>query len=312
MSTKACPGAKLPRRRYPGRGDSHDGELAEGADDLTPARTQAHRHAGHDVPTEVADRSRAPREPPHERGTWRALGLSTAMHAVLVVIVLVGMHERQGIVANAGSVVAGRQAPAPPVLPRPHFVDQTPASRITSPVTRLAIVSGHPPVTPRPGKVAKLRHARVEGTRTTHVVPTRLSPVVVAKRTEPRTESPVDLQRETRLATLQAIVGSPQSGVSLPPTDQGAAVSPGYAEKIAHRLRANLVAPSVISGNPSTVIAVTCAPNGVLLSATVRHSSGDLQWDNAVLGAVEKSDPMPADVNGTTPASLLITFRAKG
>jgi colicin import membrane protein len=235
------------------------------------------------------------------------------MHTVLAVIVLVGVHERPGIITGAGSVVAGRPEPAQPVLPpRPHLVDQASTLRNTSPVTRLAVANGHAPVTPHPGKVAKLRYARVEATRTAHAVPTRLSPVVVANRTEPQTENPVDLQRETRLAALQAIAGNPQSGASLFPTDQGDAASPGYTEKIAHRVRANVVAPFMIRGNPLTVIAVTCAPNGALLSATVRHSSGNPQWDNAVLGAVEKSDPMPADINGTTPASFLITFRAKG
>jgi colicin import membrane protein len=44
----------------------------------------------------------------------------------------------------------------------------------------------------------------------------------------------------------------------------------------------------------------------------MQRSSGNAQWDSAALSAVEKSDPMPRDLNGSAPASFLITFRPKG
>lgn len=153
---------------------------------------------------------------------------------------------------------------------------------------------------------------RIETSWTAHAMPVQRSRPAVANSTAPQTGSPVDLQRETRLAALQAIAGEPLPESALAPMGRGATVSPGYAKKVAHRVRANVIAPFAIQGNPSTVIAVTCAPNGALLSATVRHSSGDPQWDRAVLSAVERSDPLPADINGTAPASFLITFQAKG
>jgi colicin import membrane protein len=121
-----------------------------------------------------------------------------------------------------------------------------------------------------------------------------------------------DRGREARVAALQATAAEAMSEIGPPLTQHGGTASPGYADKVARRVRANLVAPFVIQGNPSAVIAVTCAPGGALLNATVRRSSGNPQWDNAVLGAVEKSDPMPTDVGGTTPASFLITFQPRG
>ncbi|WP_408507952.1 energy transducer TonB [Paraburkholderia sediminicola] len=77
-------------------------------------------------------------------------------------------------------------------------------------------------------------------------------------------------------------------------------------------LTPNVVAPIDIDGNPSSIIAVRCAPDGSLLSDTMLRSSGNLEWDIAALSAVEKSDPMPRDVNGSAPPSFLITFRPKG
>jgi colicin import membrane protein len=197
-------------------------------------------------------------------------------------------------------------------LPPPHIIASTSKPRVTAEVNQLAAANARTPAAPHRGGAARLRHARVGTARTPHAIPVQRSPLTVARSTAPRTESPVDLQRETRLADMQAMAGKPLSETDLPPTREGPPVSPGYAEKVAHRVRGNVVAPFVIEGNPSTVIAVTCAPNGALLSATVRHSSGNSQWDNAVLSAVEKSDPMPADTNGTAPARFLITFQAKG
>jgi colicin import membrane protein len=107
------------------------------------------------------------------------------------------------------------------------------------------------------------------------------------------------------------MAGGTLSENDLPKTDGSVAASPGYADKVARRVRANVLAPFDIQGNPSAVIAVTCAPNGALLSATMQRSSGNPQWDSAVLTAVEKSDPMPRDVDGTAPASFLITFQPK-
>ncbi|MBP0640081.1 TonB C-terminal domain-containing protein [Cupriavidus sp. AcVe19-6a] len=47
---------------------------------------------------------------------------------------------------------------------------------------------------------------------------------------------------------------------------------------------------------------------GALIAIWHFKSSGNEGWDNAVLRAVERSDPLPRDENGTAPASLNITF----
>jgi colicin import membrane protein len=49
-----------------------------------------------------------------------------------------------------------------------------------------------------------------------------------------------------------------------------------------------------------------------LLSATVLRGSGNAQWDNAALNAVQSSNPMPLDTDGKTPAYFTITLRPAG
>ncbi|MGF6599192.1 colicin import membrane protein [Paraburkholderia sp. GAS448] len=127
----------------------------------------------------------------------------------------------------------------------------------------------------------------------------------------------LDDERRARLAQLQGMAGgegSTGNGLAKSGTGSGAggtAASPGFAEKVQR-----LVRPKIVWGGDTqgleTVVAVRCAPTGTLLSATITHGSGNIEWDNAALRAVQRSDPMPLDVNGKTPASFTITLRPAG
>jgi colicin import membrane protein len=124
----------------------------------------------------------------------------------------------------------------------------------------------------------------------------------------------LDQERRQRLAQLQGMAGGESStgnGLAKSGTGSGAggtATSPGYAEKVQRRVRPNIVWAGDTQGL-ETVISVRCAPTGTLLSATVQRSSGNAQWDDAALRAVQRSDPMPLDTDGRAPATFLITMR---
>lgn len=126
----------------------------------------------------------------------------------------------------------------------------------------------------------------------------------------------LDQERRTRLAQLQGLAGESSTGQGLAKSGTGSgsggtASSPGYADKVKRRVRPNIVWAGETQGL-ETVIEVHCAPTGTLLSAAIERSSGNPQWDDAALRAVQKSDPMPLDDNGKTPASFTITMRPAG
>jgi colicin import membrane protein len=126
----------------------------------------------------------------------------------------------------------------------------------------------------------------------------------------------LDQERQTRLAQLQGLAGESSTGQGLAKSGTGSgsggtATSPGYADKVKRRVRPNIVWAGETQGL-ETVIEVHCAPTGTLLSATIERSSGNSQWDDAALRAVQKSDPMPLDENGKTPGSFKITMRPAG
>jgi TonB family protein len=107
------------------------------------------------------------------------------------------------------------------------------------------------------------------------------------------------------IAALQSLQGN--SAALTPAPAEARSASPGYLEKVGRRIRPNIVWAGETQGL-ETVVAVRCAPNGTLLSATITRSSGNAQWDDAALRAVQRSDPMPLDSDGKAPASFTVTL----
>ncbi|SIT70854.1 MULTISPECIES: cell envelope integrity protein TolA [Burkholderiaceae] len=122
--------------------------------------------------------------------------------------------------------------------------------------------------------------------------------------------------RRARLAQLQGLAGDAPGGNGLAKSGTGTgsggtATSAGYADKVQRRVRPNVIWSGPTEGL-DTLIAVRCAPDGALLDARIARSSGNAQWDNAALRAVQRSDPMPLDTHGKAPASFNIRMRPAG
>ncbi|KNE76218.1 TolA protein [Candidatus Burkholderia crenata] len=129
----------------------------------------------------------------------------------------------------------------------------------------------------------------------------------------------LDKERSARLAALQGQAGGGTSesgeGLAKSGTGRGAggtATSAGYAEKVQRRVRPNIRWGGKTAGL-ETVISVRVSPaTGTLLSASIQRSSGNDQWDQAALRAVQLSDPMPLNINGQAPPTFTITMRPAG
>lgn len=85
-----------------------------------------------------------------------------------------------------------------------------------------------------------------------------------------------------------------------------------YAERVRRKVKSNLAFdPDTVNGNPVAVVAVQMAPDGSILSRRLMQSSGNRPYDEAVLRAVERSDPLPRDINGTAPPRIVLHFRPR-
>jgi colicin import membrane protein len=68
---------------------------------------------------------------------------------------------------------------------------------------------------------------------------------------------------------------------------------PRYIEKIRARIWSKIIPPSDLKGNPEAIFDVVQLPTGEVLSARLRKSSGNKDYDDAVERAIWKSSPLP-------------------
>lgn len=115
-------------------------------------------------------------------------------------------------------------------------------------------------------------------------------------------------ERQSELARLRAQAGGANANAG---TGTSGKPSSGYAERVRQRVKPNIIFNEDVNGNPAAVVAVRMAPDGSVLSTRLAKSSGNSDWDNAVLRAVSRSDPLPRDENGVAPSEIRITFWPK-
>jgi colicin import membrane protein len=84
-----------------------------------------------------------------------------------------------------------------------------------------------------------------------------------------------------------------------------------YAERIARKIKPNIVFVESTTGNPTAIVEIKCTEDGKIIGVRLAESSSNKSWDEAVLKAVVKSESIPLDSNGKIPNTLLISFRPK-
>ena len=91
----------------------------------------------------------------------------------------------------------------------------------------------------------------------------------------------------------------PASDTKLP------SLSNEYKEKIKASVMSN------VSEQPSAgpvSIQIKSKPDGIILAKQLIRSSGDPDWDNAILQAIDKTEKLPTDIDGRTPTTMVMKF----
>jgi colicin import membrane protein len=118
-------------------------------------------------------------------------------------------------------------------------------------------------------------------------------------------------QREENLKRMLGQVGGTGAPGSTGTAQRDAGPSAGYAGRIKARIKPNIVLTEDVAGNPAAEVEVRCAPDGTIVGRQLRKSSGNKDWDEAVLRAIDRTEVLPRDTDGRVPAAILITFRPK-
>jgi len=117
-------------------------------------------------------------------------------------------------------------------------------------------------------------------------------------------------QREENLKRIQS-----QAGTGSPDATGTAARESGpsanYAGRIIARVKPNIVLTDEVPGNPVARVEVRCAPDGTIIGRRLVKSSGNKEWDEAVLRAIDRTEVLPRDIDGRVPSSIEIDFRPR-
>jgi colicin import membrane protein len=121
----------------------------------------------------------------------------------------------------------------------------------------------------------------------------------------------IQQQRSDNLKRLASQVGGTGDAVK---STGNLSVDPGYAGRIAAKIKSNMVYVGTDSGpdNPTADFVINLFPDGSLKGPPRKtKSSGVSAFDDAVERAITKSAPYPADKSGNVPSTIPLTYRLK-
>ncbi len=129
------------------------------------------------------------------------------------------------------------------------------------------------------------------------------------KKEEAKKDEQLAAQREANLKRIMGEAGA--TGNSAGKAAQTAGPSAAYAGRIKARVKPNILFTDSIDSNPVAEVEVQAGPDGTIISSKLIKSSGVKAWDDAVLRAIEKTEVLPRDTDGTVPSPMVIAFRPR-
>lgn len=243
-----------------------------------------------------------PYQPERERGTLSCFLAALFMHMLLGALLYYGVHWHstppEGVSAELWEPMPEAVPPEPTATPTPSAkpLEEENADISLQEKQRNARRAASDEAKAQREKQARAEAARKEAEREAQ-------------------RNAMEAQRQASNARHQSELARlrEQAGGATANTGTGTSGKPSsaYAERVRQRVKPNIIFDEDINGNPAAVVAVRMAPDGSVLSMRIAKSSGNAAWDNAVLRAVSRSDPLPRDENGVAPSEIRITFWPK-
>ncbi len=234
--------------------------------------------------------------PPRAQGTGRAMSFALLAHLALLSALAWGVSwKREAAVTTVEAELWSSlpQQAAPKLEEMPQL-----------PVPKPEVRQPEPPTVKAPQITVEKEKLKPEPKPATQAE-TKPNKDVQAKKL-------AELKEAERLKNIERMAGL--AGASGAPSSQGTALqssgpSSSYAGLIKGRVRPNLVFPGNLSGNPLVSVEVRLAPDGTVLGRPrVLKSSGNKEWDEAVVRAFEKTELLPRD-GGKIWSPLVIDWR---
>jgi colicin import membrane protein len=132
-----------------------------------------------------------------------------------------------------------------------------------------------------------------------------------ALKAEKADEAQLARQREKNLERMFGQVGASGASSATGTALRDAAPSASYAGRIRARIEPHIIFAGEVRGNPVAEVEVRCAFDGTVVGRNIVQSSGNKDWDAAVLDAIDRTATLPRDIDGRIPSVFRISFRPK-
>lgn len=213
----------------------------------------------------------------HAPGKRLSIALAIAVHAGLAIFLIFGV-QWQSQRPDTVEVDLVRSVPvAPSVQPAPPPPPPEPKVQ-PKPEPKPEPKPAPPP--PKPDIAIKEKPKPKEE-------PKPFNPLEAMKTETPRTNQNLTSAIDKELARRQAA----QASAAASARDKAVAA---WTDRIASKIRHNIVRPANASGNPEAIYEITLLPDGSIIGEPrLKHSTGNPALDSAIERAIRKSDPLP-------------------
>ncbi|MDP2793034.1 MAG: energy transducer TonB [Sulfurisoma sp.] len=233
--------------------------------------------------------------PPNVPGRNAAVALTLAVHVLLAVLLVYGIHWQTQLPESVAVELVVAVPPAPTLEPQPAAPPE--------PVQKVEPKPEPKPAPPPPKPDIAVKEKKK---------PKPPSP----RETPPPKADPFaeQLKRETEQLARKRETDVAAAELDKLKADQAQAARSkavrGYMDKIVNKIRPLIVLPPDVKGNPEAVFDVTQLPSGEILGVKLRKSSGHAAWDAATERAILKASPLPKPERGDMfQRDLRLTFR---
>ena len=278
-----------------------------------------------------------PLRPQRPSGLRRGALLAVVIHGGLVVALAVGVswrsREPTGATAELWAAVPEFAAPAPVAPPPPVPTPAPPPAPAPQPVAK-----PEPTVDPAATRDAEIavekarrerelerereRKAKSEAEKkrllAEQVVKRKNEEAEAAQRNkllaekaekaEKAEQARLEKLREDNLKRIQGQAGATGAPSATGTAQRDAGPSAGYAGRIVAHVRRHIIFTDAIVGKPTASVEVRTAPDGTIVGRRLIKSSGNKDWDEAVLRALERAESLPRDTDGRVPSPMTIDF----
>jgi colicin import membrane protein len=266
--------------------------------------------------------------PPPPRGTGPAVLLAVLVHVMLMMALTWGIswnRRTENTVAEAElwssipkqaapraptppAVQAPPAVPAPPPPPAPQAEPTPPAPLPKPPDISLEQEKRKQQEAQRRQEELE-RQKKIEAQRKQEEQKKLAEQKAAEERKRQEEAKRMEALRQDNLKRMQGLASATgrddSKGIDL----RSSGPSQGYANRIAARIKPNIVFNDLITGNPKAVVKLRVAPDGTIVGRTLTQPSGNKSWDDAVLRAIDKTETIPRDTDGTVVPQFDVTFR---